>query len=135
MEHRAADISTLKNDVSGAVEYHHRPVERIFVNTGSIAAHQLDGPELGQLISERLGGPTCPVRRGSAPRHARLPLTIAAGEINSSICARLSRPRSATISATPRPLSRASWAMSVAFSYPMRGLRSEEHTSELQSRQ
>ena len=118
VEHRAVHGTALEDHRAVAVEDHQRSIVRVLANPRPVAMDQLHGltvrQQVVQVRARHRRAPNMSCCR--ACHHARLPLMMAAGESSSSICARVSRPRYSTISATPRPLSSASCATSVAFS-------------------
>ena len=124
VEHRSVHIAPLPEQRTVPVEDHQRAVVRALVQ--SRTGRSGPAPRLGPGAGRRCGRADPTARRGPdgrgprrtpvgalMPRPPRAPPT---GARMASMRSRSSRPRCSTISATPRPLTRASWATSVAFS-------------------
>lgn len=115
VEHRAAHVAALLQDRAVPVDQDQGAVVGALVQAGPVDPGQLDVRAGRALVRGRhrteLGGDA-----HRAPAAVAAVAARATDARIASIRSAVSRPRWATMSATPRPLISASWATSVAFS-------------------
>ena len=112
VEHRAAHVAALLQDRAVPVDQDQGAVVGALVQAGAVDPGELDVGTGSEVVRGRPGtdlggdGHRAPAGAAAVATEARI----------ASIRSAVSKPRWATMSATPRPLISASWATSVAFS-------------------